>query len=345
MTNPSTPAPPAMPAAPVPGAQFPQPPAKSFIATWLFAWLLGVFGVDRFYLGKVGTGILKLITFGGLGIWVLVDLIMVLVGATRDRLGRPLEGYDKHRVIAWIVTGVVIVLGIAMGAVNGGNGANEAADVPAVEQSDTTSDESGQPAEPTEEASAEEPAVVTAASWANEEWGKFAPVEQSGTGDTLITLPEGATGGIVTATHNGERNFAISVLDASNETTGELLVNTIGTYSGTTAWGINAFGEGARLQVTADGAWTITISPMGSAPTVAESGTGDAVFLYDGGAAALTATHDGERNFAILEETSETFNMGLLVNEIGTYSGTVPLSAGPSVITVTADGNWTLAIE
>ncbi|GAA1468895.1 NINE protein [Microbacterium thalassium] len=344
MSNPSTPAPPAMPAAPVPGAQFPQPPAKSFIATWLFAWLLGVFGVDRFYLGKVGTGILKLVTFGGLGIWVLVDLIMVLVGATRDKLGRPLEGYDKHRVIAWIVTGVVIVLGIAMGAVNGGSGGNDAVDVPAVEQSDTTTDESEQPAEPTEEAPAEEPAV-TAASWANEEWGEFAPVEQSGTGDTLITLPEGATGGIVTATHNGERNFAISVLDASNETTGELLVNTIGTYSGMTAWGVNAFGEGARLQVTADGAWTITISPMGSAPAVAQSGTGDAVFLYDGGAAALTATHDGERNFAILEETSEAFNMGLLVNEIGTYSGTVPLSAGPSVITVTADGNWTLAIE
>jgi hypothetical protein len=34
--------------------------------------------------------------------------------------------------------------------------------------------------------------------------------------------------------------------------------------------------------------------------------------------------------------------MGLLVNEIGAYTGTVPLSSGPSVISVSADGNWTL---
>ena len=343
MTTPYPPSPQATPpAAPAPG--IPNTPTKSFIATWLFAWLLGVFGVDRFYLGKFGTGILKLVTFGGLGIWVLVDLIMVLAGATRDKLGRPLDGYSKHRVIAWIVTAAVIVLGIAMGAVNGGQGADTAADSPTVEQS-VESSEPVESNEPVEEVQPEAPAVETASSWATAQWGDFAPVSQSGTGDTLITLPEGASGGIVTATHNGQRNFAIAVLDASNGSTGELLVNTIGTYSGTTAWGVNALSEGARLQVTADGDWTITLSPMGSAPVVTESGTGDGVFLYDGDAAALTATHDGSRNFVIIEETSDAFSIGLLVNEIGTYSGTVPLSAGPSVLTVTADGNWTLAIK
>lgn len=34
--------------------------------------------------------------------------------------------------------------------------------------------------------------------------------------------------------------------------------------------------------------------------------------------------------------------MGLLINEIGTYEGTVPLSEGPSLITVNADGEWSL---
>ena len=87
------------------------PPQKSFVAPWLFAWILGYFGVDRFYLGKIGTGILKLITVGGLGLWYLIDLILVLVGAQHDKLGRELTGYDKYKSVAWIVTIVVVVLG------------------------------------------------------------------------------------------------------------------------------------------------------------------------------------------------------------------------------------------
>jgi len=41
--------------------------------------IFGSLGVDRFIMGKVGTGILKLITFGGCGIWWLIDLILVAV--------------------------------------------------------------------------------------------------------------------------------------------------------------------------------------------------------------------------------------------------------------------------
>lgn len=92
---------------------------KSFVATWLFAWLLGGLGVDRFYLGKIGTGVAKLLTLGGLGIWALVDLVLVLVGAQRDKEGRRLAGYEQHKKIAWIVTAVVIVLGIVANVVSG----------------------------------------------------------------------------------------------------------------------------------------------------------------------------------------------------------------------------------
>ncbi len=47
----------------------------------LLAWLLGIFGVDQFYRGKVGIAILKLLTLGGCGIWALVDYILYAVGS------------------------------------------------------------------------------------------------------------------------------------------------------------------------------------------------------------------------------------------------------------------------
>jgi len=61
---------------------------KSRLATSLLAWYLGFLGVHRFYLGKIGTGILMLLTFGGLGIWTIIDFIVAVTGNMKDKEGR-----------------------------------------------------------------------------------------------------------------------------------------------------------------------------------------------------------------------------------------------------------------
>lgn len=275
-----------------------------------------------------------LIPWVGLLLGVAAVVLGVIALVKRQSKALSITGTALGAVAA--ITGLIVAIVFSAALVSAGSASSS-------QRSEDTA-----PALPSTEASSapDEPAapVNTAAAWADRTFGAFAASEYTGVGDTVLDLPAGVKGGMVSATHDGSSNFSISVLDAQNKSTGDLLVNTIGPYSGTTAWGLVSFGEGARLQVTADGGWKISIHPFSAAPafTGAASGIGDAVLLYDGAAAALTATHDGARNFVVYEETSELFSMGLLVNTIGPYSGTVPLSAGPSILTVEADGAWSL---
>ena len=50
---------------------------KNWIAALLLSILIGGLGIDRFYMGYIGLGILKLITLGGFGVWWLIDLILI----------------------------------------------------------------------------------------------------------------------------------------------------------------------------------------------------------------------------------------------------------------------------
>jgi hypothetical protein len=64
---------------------------KDWTTTILISFFLGGIGVDRFYLGYTGLGILKLLTLGGCGIWSLIDLVRIAMGSVTDSQGRPLR--------------------------------------------------------------------------------------------------------------------------------------------------------------------------------------------------------------------------------------------------------------
>ena len=63
---------------------------RTWMATLLLSVFAGPLGVDRFYLGKVPSGLLKLLTLGGLGVWSLIDIILIATNRMTDRDGLPL---------------------------------------------------------------------------------------------------------------------------------------------------------------------------------------------------------------------------------------------------------------
>lgn len=65
-------------------------PQRNFLVALLLSIFLGTLGIDRFYLGKIGTGIVKLLTGGGFGIWWIIDIILIATGTMTDKWGRPL---------------------------------------------------------------------------------------------------------------------------------------------------------------------------------------------------------------------------------------------------------------
>jgi len=64
---------------------------RSFVVTAVLSFFLGSLGVDRFYLGYIGLGVVKLITLGGCGIWWIIDFILIVIGKMKDADGNELE--------------------------------------------------------------------------------------------------------------------------------------------------------------------------------------------------------------------------------------------------------------
>lgn len=347
---------------PAPAGAQPVEGSHSFVVTWLLAWLLGIFGIDRFYLGKVGTGLIKLLTLGGLGVWALVDLILVLAGAQRDKEGFALAGYHQHKVMAWIVTGAVWLLSLIIGLTTGGGGdegdvttsasptASTSVSPSAEASADPTTSASGDASgDPSEEVSAEpsdDPDGGDAAAWAEETYGTFDVVEEAGSGDAVVPLPDGVEAGVLTATYDGDGAFSMQILDADNETTIEGTVLSVGSFSGTVPFGLDGWLDepGTQVEIRSDADWTLEIAPVHSVPALEEFGTGSAVYLYDGDATTADVAYAGDSAFSATEYGDDIV-LGVLVLELGTYEGEVAVSAGPSVIAINSDDDWTFALN
>jgi hypothetical protein len=179
-------------------------------------------------------------------------------------------------------------------------------------------------------------------SWYADTYGDFEAITEKGSSDAVFPLPDGALGGRLKAEYKGDSNFIVSLLDADNELV-EGPINAIGNYDGVAGFGFLSFGNPAtQVQVQAQGDWSITVADIAASPKdVPASGKGDTVFLYDGDATTWTLTHNGDSNF-IVNQFSDEIMPGLGINEIGSYSGAVPVTAGPSVIVLQADGGWTI---
>ena len=139
--------------------------------------------------------------------------------------------------------------------------------------------------------------------------------------------------------HTGSRNFIVKLY--KDDEYEDLLVNTIGSYTGD----VLVDGSGTyELEISADGDWNITSDGLSIDDTTSFSGTGDSVTgitSHSGGSWHIT--YSGERNFSVIEYGESLGYMDLLVNEIGSYDGTVKAESGDNIFfKVHSYGNWTI---
>lgn len=160
-----------------------------------------------------------------------------------------------------------------------------------------------------------------------------------GSGDYVAENLNVTNYAVLHITHSGSSNFVVKLY--KDDTYEDLLVNTIGDYSGDVL--VKKSGK-YELEINADGNWNITSDGLSIDDTTSFSGTGDGVTgitSHSGGNWHIT--NSGSRNFVVIEYGVSSGYMKLLVNEIGNYDGTVRAKSGDNIFfKVTSKGSWTI---
>jgi len=90
------------------------PRQRHFLAAFFISFFWGVFGADRMYMGYWGLGFLKFISAGGLGLWVIIDLFLIMGGYMRDKQGREMLQVAEYKKFA---SNTILILAASLGII------------------------------------------------------------------------------------------------------------------------------------------------------------------------------------------------------------------------------------
>lgn len=172
------------------------------------------------------------------------------------------------------------------------------------------------------------------------------PITLSGSGDDIVDFVkwEGAAIGIFT--NSGSSNFIVKSFDQAGEYV-DLLINTIGSYQGTVPIDFSSDEQTSRLEIKSNGSWEVQILPIDYArtetvPGIITGNTDDVVILTGEDPDLIKATSTGKSNFIVISYSPS--GRDLIFNEIAPYSGTAMLDSSTIVLTINAEGDWSLEV-
>ncbi len=201
------------------------------------------------------------------------------------------------------------------------------------------------------------PTVVPVTAWADKTYGNFTPVSRTNqTGTKVVDFGNNITAGVVKidSTNLNDVPFLVEVLATDNVTVIDTIVTSPGTYNGTVAFGLAGYGSNTagalKITTATDVTWSVLISPVSSAPqgplAAPSSTSGDVVYLYSGAAATLHAqTFVPNQGIVVTQFFGPTTPALTLVNSPTMVDQRGPISAGPSVVTIKADGSWNVTVN
>lgn len=233
------------------------------------------------------------------------------------------KGLQPKRLALGGVIGSVVVFFIAVGVSIGSLSAGGSSDTSASDSSSSSSTESDKTPSPTPEKIV--PTVVTKVF--------------NGNGDSVVKF-ELSDAAIITFICNGCDGNTVLKTDGEDS----LLVNEIGPYAGSRIVNTSDGALITKFTIKADSDWALTIADITTAKTFngPASGHGDTVVLFKETFDTATIKNVGEHNFIVYGYGGG--RRDLVVNEIGSYKGTVSL-VGPGFVQVRSSGDWTITPE